>query len=112
MHSKTVALVTADDSVSGKFEELVKLHNGKPSIVEAKNGANVASRLTPYDLIILLQNYIAHETSKPILAQYKGKTPIAMSETAGQLNLEKALYRANENLGVIDQDSINYPTIK
>lgn len=111
LHSKTVALVTADDSVSGKFEELVKLHNGKPSIVEAKNGANVASRLTPYDLIILLQNYIAHETSKPILAQYKGKTPIAMSETAGQLNLEKALYRANENLGVIDQDSINYPTV-
>lgn len=109
LQHKTVALVTADDSVAGRLEDLVYLHNGQGSIVEAKNGANVTKRLSPYDIIVLLQNYLSHETSKPILAEFKNKKPIVMSETAGQLNLEKALYRAINNLGVIDQDYIKYP---
>lgn len=111
LDGKSVALVTADDSVVGKFDEIVKKHNGKPIIVEAKNGANVVDRLASFDLVIVLQNYMSHETSKPIFAKYKDTKDLklALSETAGQLNLEKAIYRALNGIGIIDRDSYQYP---
>lgn len=109
LNNKTVALVTADDSVTGKFEELVSLHNGKPLIVESINGANVTGQLKSADLIILLQIYLSHDTTKTIIAKYKDDKQIALSETAGQLNLEKAMYRALNNLNITDSDNIEYP---
>lgn len=109
LNNKTVALVTADDSVTGKFEELVNLHNGKPVIVESINGANVTGQLKSADLIILLQIYLSHDTTKTIIAKYKDDKSIALSETAGQLNLEKAMYRALNNLNITDSDNIEYP---
>ena len=109
LNDKTVALVTADDSVTGKFSDLVELHNGKPLIVESINGANVTGQLKSADLIILLQIYLSHDTTKTIIAKYKDDKSIALSETAGQLNLEKAMYRALNNLNITDSDTINYP---
>lgn len=109
LNNKTVALVTADDSVIGKFKELVNLHDGKPLIVESINGANVTGQLKSADLIILLQIYLSHDTTKTIIAKYKDDKQIALSETAGQLNLEKAIYRALNNLNITDSDTINYP---
>lgn len=94
--------------MSGKFDELVQAHNGKPMVIESNNGKNINDRLYNFDMIILLQNYLSHETTKSIIAKYKSAIPIAMSETAGQLNLEKALYRANKHLDIIDRDDINY----
>lgn len=110
LNNKTVALVTADDSVTGKFSDLVKLHNGRPLIVESINGANVTGQLKSADLIILLQIYLSHDTTKTIIAKYKDDKRIALSETAGQLNIEKALYRADKHLDIIDRDDIEYPT--
>lgn len=109
LNNKTVALVTADDSVTGKFSDLVKLHNGQPLIVESINGANVTGQLKSADLIILLQIYLSHDTTKTIIAKYKDDKQIALSETAGQLNLEKAMYRALNNLNITDSDNIEYP---
>lgn len=109
LKDKRVALITADDSVSGKFDELVRAHSGKPMVIESNNGKNINDRLYNFDMIILLQNYLSHETTKSIIAKYKSAIPIAMSETAGQLNLEKALYRANKHLDIIDRDDIKYP---
>lgn len=109
LNNKTVALVTADDSVTGKFSDLVELHNGKPLIVESINGANVTGQLKSADLIILLQIYLSHDTTKTIIAKYKDDKQIALSETAGQLNLEKAMYRALNNLNITDSDNIEYP---
>lgn len=111
LDGKKVALVTADDSVSGKAEEIVTLHNGVGAIVEANNGGRVLDRLSSYDIIILLQNYISHEVTRPIIAQLKDTKAIALAENAGQLSLEKALYRANNDLGVNDQDFIPYPMV-
>lgn len=112
LSNKTVALVTADDSVTGKFNELIKLHNGKPQITESINGANVIAQLKNADIIVLLQSYLSHDTTKAIIAAYKNLTPIALSETAGQLNLEKAIYRGLNQLGVTDSDNIDYPINK
>lgn len=109
LNNKTVALVTADDSVTGKFSDLVKLHDGQPLIVESINGANVTGQLKSADLIILLQIYLSHDTTKTIIAKYKDNKQIALSETAGQLNLEKAMYRALNNLNITDSDNIEYP---
>lgn len=109
LKDKRVALITADDSVSGKFDELVYAHSGKPAVIESNNGKNINDRLYNFDMIILLQNYLSHETTKSIIAKYKSAIPIAMSETAGQLNIEKALYRANKHLDIIDRDDIKYP---
>lgn len=109
LNNKTVALVTADDSVTGKFKELVNLHNGKPLIVESINGTNVTGQLKSADLIILLQIYLSHDTTKTIIAKYKDSKDIALSETAGQLNLEKAMYRALNNLNITDSNNIEYP---
>lgn len=111
LNGAKVALVTADDSVSGKAEEIVKLHNGEGSVVEATNGGKVIDRLSSYDIIILLQNYISHEVTRPIIAQLKDTKAIALAETAGQLSLEKALYRASRGFGVNDQDYIQYPRL-
>lgn len=110
LKDKRVALITADDSVSGKFDELVHAHSGKPTVIESNNGKNINDRLYNFDMIILLQNYLSHETTKSIIAKYKSVIPIAMSETAGQLNIEKALYRADKHLDIIDRDDIEYPT--
>lgn len=112
LNNKTVALVTADDSVTGKFSELVKLHNGKSQITESINGANVVPQLKNADIIVLLQNYLSHDTTKTITAAYKNLTPIVLSETAGQLSLEKAMYRGLNKLSVTDSDNIDYPINK
>ena len=109
LKDKRVALITADDSVSGKFDELVYAHSGKPMVIESNNGKNINDRLHDFDMIILLQNYLSHETTKSIIAKYKSVIPIAMSETAGQINIEKALYRANKHLDIIYRDDIEYP---
>lgn len=109
LDGKTVAFVTADDSVSGKVEELAKLHNGKATVVEAINGGKVIDHLASFDIIILLQNYISHEVTRPIIAKFKGEKAIALAEGAGQLSIEKAMYRASRELGVNDNAFIAYP---
>lgn len=109
LNNKTVALVTADDSVTGKFNKLVKLHHGTPQITESINGANVTAQLKNADIIVLLQSYLSHDTTKTIMTAYKNLTPIVLSETAGQLNLEKAMYRGLNKLSVTDSDNIDYP---
>lgn len=109
---QTVGLFTADDSIMSNLEKVVEAHNGKPSVVALKSGAVAKNQTQKYDIIILMQSYIKHSVSQNAIAEAKAdSTKIAMAQTAGQLSVEKALYRANNGLNVVDSPVVDYPTI-
>lgn len=94
------------------LEKVVEAHNGKPSIVALKSGAVAKDQTQKYDIIILMQSYIKHSVSQNAIAEAKTSgTKIAMAQSAGQLSVEKALYRADNGLNVVDSPVVDYPTI-
>ncbi|MEK3666189.1 DUF2325 domain-containing protein [Lactobacillus crispatus] len=105
-------MFTADDSIMSNLEKVVEAHNGKPNVVTLKSGAVAKNQTQKYDIIILMQSYIKHSVSQNAIAEAKAdSTKIAMAQTAGQLSVEKALYRANNGLNVVDSPVVDYPTI-
>lgn len=112
LNGQTVGLFTADDSIMSNLEKVVEAHNGKPSVITLKSGAVAKNKTQKYDIIILMQSYIKHSVSQNAIAEAKAdSTKIAMAQSAGQLSVEKALYRADNELNVVDSPVVDYPTI-
>ena len=112
LNGQAVGLFTADDSIMSNLQKVVEAHNGKPSIVALKSGAVAKDQTQKYDIIILMQSYIKHSVSQNAIAEAKASgTKIAMAQSAGQLSVEKALYRADNGLNVVDSPVVNYLAI-
>lgn len=104
LHNQTVGLFTADDSIMSNLAKVVLAHNGKPTIITLKSGTIAKNKTESYDIVILMQSYIKHAVSNSAIEEAKSNdtTKIAMAQSASQLSLEKALYRAENGLNVAE----------
>ena len=88
---------------------MIVAHNGVARIIEMKQASNVLRACKESNYVILIQSYIKHSISQILINSPHKSYSIAMATTAGQLAVEKALYRARYKLNVTDNDQIQYP---
>lgn len=113
LRGQTVALLVADDSIVNNLNKVVEAHNGVPSVIELKSASIAKEKTQAYDIVILMQSYIKHSVSQAAIEQAKlDGTKIAMAQYAGQLSLEKALYRADNRLNVAEGPNVDYPLLQ
>lgn len=118
LENKTVAIVAGDLIRHQSYIKLIKAHHGKPKMIDAfyhhkKAYKYYSSKLHKANLIIMIQNYTKHNTSYAI-AQVIKKTnqSFAVANSAGLQAVDRAIYRALNNLPAYDNVNGNvvYPT--
>ncbi|WP_297950261.1 hypothetical protein [uncultured Lactobacillus sp.] len=109
LDKKRVTVVVGDKSLTSNLAKVIEAHNGVARIIEMKQASNVLRACKESNYVILIQSYIKHSISQILINSPHKSYSIAMATTAGQLAVEKALYRARYKLNVTDNDQIQYP---
>ena len=109
LNKKRVTVVVGDKSLTSNLAKVIEAHNGVARIIEMKQASNVLRACKESNYVILIQSYIKHSISQILINSPHKSYSIAMATTAGQLAVEKALYRARYKLNVTDNDQIQYP---
>lgn len=112
LDKKRVTVVVGDKSLTSNLAKVIEAHNGVPRIIEMKQASNVLRACKESNYVILIQSYIKHSISQILINSPHKSYSIAMATTAGQLAVEKALYRARYKLNVTDNDQIQYPFLQ
>lgn len=111
LNKKKVTIVVGDKSITSNLTQVVESHNGIVKICEMRQPGNALRAAKESDYVILIQSYIKHSISQLLINTKNRNYSIAMATNAGQLDVEKALYRAKRHLNVVDSDGIDYPII-
>lgn len=117
MHEQTVAVVVGDNIRHNEITKLIAAHHGKCKIINAfyhrrNRIQHFNHELRDADIIIMIQNYMKHATSKSItnVASSKHKK-FAIANSAGLQSIEQAIYRADKDIKAYENSSstIDYP---
>lgn len=111
LDKKKVTIIVGDKSLTSNLGQVVTAHNGTLKISELTQPANALRTAKESDYVILIQSYIKHGMSQLLINNPNKTYSIAMATNAGQLDIEKALFRAKNKLNVVDNDQISYPMI-
>lgn len=110
--NQKVALVVADKALLKNTGKVVKAHHGSINFVDSSiSSTDLVKRLQGFPIIIMIQSYMHHSDTNEIIKQLSNNHQIAMATTAGQFEIEKALYRAVNKLNVYD-NNIDYEKAK
>lgn len=118
LHQQTVAIIVGDKQREDELQKLVASHNGKATTIDAFYHQNSPERyfeqqLSNTDIVILVQNYNKHNTSKYVLKNVRNyNLKFAITNSLGITSVEQALYRADNGLEAYEPSgsTIKYPT--
>ena len=108
LENSTVAIVAADKGLVRKADSVIKAHHGISCMAISENINRIYDTVKSYDYAVLIKSYVSHEISQGLR---KRGINFTMAETAGQLDLEKAVYRVINHLTVDDNSNIDYPLV-
>lgn len=118
LHQQNVAIIVGDKQRENELQKLVKIHNGKLTVIDAFYHQNSPERyfekqLNNVDIVVLVQNYNKHNTSKYVLKNVRNyNLKFAITNSLGITSVEQALYRADNGLEAYEPSgsTIKYPT--
>lgn len=117
LRGKTVAIVIGDAMRETELKQLLKEHNGRLFLIDAFKHANSSTFYdhqlkNGVDYIVMVQNQNKHATSKALnKAAKKYNINMAIADGGGIQQIERAIYRAQNNLPAYESNiDIDYPT--
>lgn len=109
---KRIALISDDLALLKNDIKVINAHEGVGMLISTTaQKSNLLAKLHKADGIVLIQSHISHEDSQVIVDEFDGKK-IALAKNSGQLEIEKAAYRAINLLPVYDTGFVDYPLKK
>lgn len=119
LHQQVVNIIVGERMRHQQYSKLIEEHNGIPLITEAfvhqtNNRSYFENQLKNSDIVILVQNYNKHNTSKTITnICNQNQQKFAISNSLGLQSIEQAIYRANQTLPAYEpvNSTIDYPML-
>lgn len=117
LHQQVVNIIVGERMRYQQYSKLIKEHNGTPVVTEAfvhqsNNRSYFENQLKNSDIVILVQNYNKHNTSKTITSICnQNHQKFAISNSLGLQSIEQAIYRADQTLPAYEpvNSTIDYP---
>lgn len=111
LNQQTVAIVCAQEEVSRDARKVVIAHNGKAKLLTNEDRNTIANSVKGMNIVIALKT----DVSRSILdilkdLSKKGSFQYAVANTVSQVDVEKALYRSDNQLGIFDTNDLKYPS--
>ena len=111
LHEQTVAIVCAQEEVSRDARKVVLAHNGKAKLLTNEDRDTITNSVKRVDIVITLKT----EVSRSILdilkdLSKKGSFQYAVANNVSQVDVEKALYRSDNQLSIFDTNDLKYPS--
>lgn len=111
LHQQTVAIVCAQEEVSRDARKVVIAHNGKAKLLTNEDRDTITNSVKGINIVIALKT----DVSRSILdilkdLSKKGSFQYAVANTVSQVDVEKALYRSDNQLGIFDTNDLKYPS--
>lgn len=112
-------LILTDYAHSERLKNIVKQHNGIPTIVggarsnELISPSSIQQKVNNYDIVIICTDYLHHRISQNAISALKNKeeAKYAVANSSSPMLVEKALYRAENHLQAYEHVGVNdeYP---
>lgn len=111
LHQQTVAIVCAQEEVSRDARKVVIAHNGQAKLLTNEDRDTIANSVKGMDIVIAIKT----DVSRGILdilksLSKKGTFQYGVANTVSQVDVEKALYRSDNQLGIFDSNDLKYPS--
>lgn len=118
LHGQTVAVVIGKGLREHEITKMIANHHGHTIVVDAfyhqkDRYQHFNNELRTADIIIMVQNYMKHATSKTITdVASRNNKKFAISKSGGLQSIEQAIYRADQGIKAYENSSssIDYPT--
>lgn len=111
LHNKTIALVYTQDKIGQTGKKIIKAHNGQGLLVGNEEKDTILSSVATAEVVVAVKDNISSEIyQKLINAKQKDHLNLFVAKTANSIDIEKALYRAENKLPVKDKINIKYPS--
>lgn len=113
-HNK-VAVVIGDEMYTRELRQLVEEHNGQLVMVDGFNTTNIneysEKKLRDVDYVILVKQLIKHSTNYAIENVISDEQSMAIANTYGLAQIERAIYRSYKGLPANETITLNidYP---
>lgn len=111
LHQQNVAIVCAQEEVSRDASKVVIAHNGKAKLLTNEDRDTIANSVKGMNIVIALKTDVSRgildilkDLSKKASFQY------AIANTVSQVDVEKALYRSDNQLSILDTNDLKYPS--
>ncbi|MBP2057952.1 hypothetical protein J2Z60_001127 [Lactobacillus colini] len=111
LNKKLVGVVCAQEGVSQDAYKVIVAHNGKVKLLTNEDQQTIPQAVKGLDIVVAFKQ----DTSRGILdildsLHAKRAFQYALADSNIQLDIEKALYRSDNQLGVLDSNDLKYPS--
>ncbi|QNQ82397.1 hypothetical protein [Lactobacillus sp. PV012] len=111
LHHKQVALVYAQDKIGRIGQKIIKAHNGQVRLLGNEAKETITSAIAGAEIVIVVKDNISSEIYEKLRKYHQEKKlNLFIAKTASSIEIEKALYRAENKLSALDKINIKYPS--